>query len=315
LPSSTAFAWQGGAATGSKRTNTLTEAERKATGRIKLETIREITTKLSSKEFEGRGTGQPGADKAAAYLADLFSKFGLKPAGENGAFLQQIKFRSAEILPETSVKVGDIQLKQREDYVVLPPYISETVDVSGGLVFVGYGVVSTELKRDDLAGLDLKGKIVIMLGGQPDGVDAAAWRTATSPQVRTLNILGRGAAALIFANATTSQQPFATVANYLSRRRVSLASMPLPTSQARPVFLVSDGAMEKMFAGGQSTYAQTLVRAKAGENVSQDLNKPTTVALRFKISETTSANVVGVLPGSDAKLKEEAVVYSAHYDA
>jgi hypothetical protein len=109
----------------------------------------------------------------------------LKPAGENGTFLQQIKFRSAEILSETSVKVGDVQLKHREDYVVLPPYTSETVDVSGGLVFVGYGVVSTDLKRDDLAGLDLKGKTVVMLGGQPDGVDVAAWRIATSPQVRT----------------------------------------------------------------------------------------------------------------------------------
>jgi hypothetical protein len=106
-------------------------------------------------------------------------------------------------------------------------------------------------------------------------------------------------------NAATPQQPFATVANYLSRRRVSVASTPLPTTKAPSVFLVSDGAMEKMFAGGQSTYAQTLVKAKAGVNVSQDLNKATTVALRFKISATTSANVVGVLEGSDAKLKKK----------
>ncbi|HEY9500489.1 MAG TPA: hypothetical protein VIR01_02525, partial [Pyrinomonadaceae bacterium] len=242
LLSSTAFAWQGGAATTSKPANTtpasaLTEAERKATGQIKLETIREITTKLSSKEFEGRGTGQPGADKAAAYIADLFKKFGLKPAGDNGTYLQQITFRSAEILSETSIKVGDVQLKHREDYVVLPPYNSETVDVSGGIVFVGYGVVSTDLKRDDLAGLDLKGKIVVMLGGAPDGVDAAAWRAATSPGVRTRNLLERGATALIIANAATPQQPFATVANYLSRRRVSLASTPLPTTKAPPAIL------------------------------------------------------------------------------
>lgn len=317
LLSSTAFAWQG-AATATKPASTLTDAERKATSRIKLESIREITTKLSSKEFQGRGTGQPGADKAAAYLADIFKKFGLKPAGDNGTYLQQIKFRSTEILPETSLKVGDVQLKHREDYVVLPPYTSETVDVSGGLVFVGYGVVSTDLKRDDLAGVDLKGKTVVMLGGMPDGVDAAKWRIATSPQVRTRGFLERGATAIIIANAATPKQPFATVANYLSRRRVSLASTPLPTMKAPPVLLVSDGAMEKIFAGGPgtgATYAQTLAKAKAGENVSRDLNKATTVALRFKMSETTSANVVGVLEGSDAKLKEEAVVYSAHYDA
>jgi Zn-dependent M28 family amino/carboxypeptidase len=73
--------------------------------------------------------------------------------------------------------------------------------------------------------------------------------------------------------------------------------------------------VDKLFTGSQSTYAQTLAKPKAGENVSQDLNKADTVALRLKMSETTSANVVGVLEGSDAKLKEEAVVYSAHYDA
>jgi len=73
-------------------------------------------------------------------------------------YLQQIKFRSAKILPETSIKVGDVQLKHREDYVALPPYTSETVDVSGGLVLVGYVVVSTDLRRDNLAGLDSKEK-------------------------------------------------------------------------------------------------------------------------------------------------------------
>ena len=80
LLSSTAFAWQGGAATATKQTataskpaNTLTEAERKATGRIKLESIREITTKLSSKEVEGCSTGQPDADKLSASVANLRS--------------------------------------------------------------------------------------------------------------------------------------------------------------------------------------------------------------------------------------------------
>jgi hypothetical protein len=318
LLSSTAFAWQGGAATANKPSTTLSEAERKATARVKLESIREITTKLSSKEFEGRGTGQPGADRAATYLADRFAKFGLKPAGDNGTYLQQIKFKSSEFLPESSVKVGDVQLKLGADYVVLPPYTAETVDLTGGLVFAGFGVVSTDLKRDDLADLDLKGKIVIILGGQPVGVDAEAWKRAVSPQVRTVNILGRGAAGLIIANASTTQRPFATIANYLSRRRVSLASTtasPGPTTRVPPVLLASDGALEKIFAGSQSTYAQTLVKALAGGNVSQDLGKTTTLALRLKMNETTSSNVVGVLEGSDPKLKEEAVVYSAHYDA
>ncbi len=323
LLSSTAVAWQqvatssAGAASAPvrKAAATLTSVEKKAAARVKLETIRDVTTTLSSPAFEGRGTGQPGADKAAQYLADRFAKLGLKPAGDNGTYLQAIKFKSAQVLAETSVTVGDAALKHGEDYVILPPYNSDQADATGGVVFAGFGVVSPELKRDDLAGLDLKGKIVILLGGQPDGVDAAAWKRATNPQVRAMNIFGRGAVAMIVGNAGSAAQPFSTIANYLSRRRVSLASAPAQMFKIPPVLLVSDAAIEKAFAGSEMTYAQTLGKAKTGELVSRELGKTATLALRFKREETTSSNVVAVLEGADAKLKEEAVVYSAHYDA
>ena len=293
----------------------LTSAERKASERVKLETIREITTALSSKEFEGRGTGQPGADKAAQYMADRFAKLGLKPAGPNGSYLQPIKFRSTEMLADSSVKVGDVTLRHRDDYIVLPPYTSEKVDLSGGLVFAGYGASSAELKRDDFAGLDLKDKIVIVMGGKPDGVEEAAWARATNPQARTLNIFGRGAAAMIVANAGTQAQPFSVIANYLSRRRVSLSTGITANFKAPLVMLVSNAAMEKLFAGSDTTFAQALAKAKRGENVSRDLGKTATLALRYKLAETSSSNVVAVFEGSDPTLKEEAVVYTAHYDA
>jgi Zn-dependent M28 family amino/carboxypeptidase len=183
------------------------------------------------------------------------------------------------------------------------------------VVFAGYGVVSPELKRDDLAGLDLKGKVVVIIGGQPAGVDAAAWRRATSPQMRGINIFTRGAAAMIVANLSMPGQSFATIADYLSRRRVSLASAPAMMFKVPPVLLASNEAMERVFAGSPITFAQALEKAQAGEVVSQDLGKTATIALRFKLQETTGSNVVGVLEGSDPKLKEEAVVFSAHYDA
>ena len=297
-------------------TSTLTAAEKKAAAQVKLETIREITNRLSSKEFEGRGTAQPGADRAANYLAEHFAKMGLKPGGDNGTFLQPIKFRSSMVLAESSVKFGETALKFGKDYILLPPYAADQMDAAGGAVFVGYGVVSPELKRDDLADLDLKGKVVITLGGKtPSNVDPAIWRRAANPQAKAMNIFAKGAVALIVANAGTPAQPFATIANYLSRRRVSLASAPTPPFQTPPVLLIDDPAMEKVFAGGPSTFAQTLEKAQAGENVSRDLGKTATLALRVKREEATSSNVIGIFEGSDAKLKEEAVIYSAHYDA
>ena len=293
----------------------LTSTERKASERVKQETIREITTALSSKEFEGRGTGQPGADKAAQYMADRFAKLGLKPGGPNGSYLQPIKFRSTEMLADSSVKLGDVTWQHRDDYIVLPPYNSEKVDVSGGLVFAGYGASSAELKRDDFAGLELKDKIVIIMGGKPDGVDDAAWGRATSPQARVMNIFGRGALAMVVANAGTEAQPFSTIANYLSRRRVSLSTGVTANLKSPLVLLASNAGMEKLFAGSNTTFAQSLEKAKRGENVSRDLAKTATLALRYKLGETPSSNVVAVFEGSDPTLKEEAVVYTAHYDA
>ena len=306
---------QNGTSTVSTAAATLTSSEKKASSKVKLETIREVTTSLSSKDFEGRGTGQPGADKAAAYLADRFAKLRLKPGGDNGTYLQAIKFKSTEMMPESSVKIGDVSLNKGEDYVVLPPFTSDKVDVSAGVIFAGYGVVSTELKRDDFAGLDVKDKVVIIVNGQPDNVDSASWRRATSPQARAMSIFGRGAVAMMIANAGTAAQPFQIIANYLSRRRVTLASAPAPPFKIPPVLLVSDAAMEKLFAGSESTYAQMVEKAKRGEMVSRDLGKAATLALRINSAETTSSNVVAVMEGSDPKLKEEAVVYTAHYDA
>lgn len=317
LFSSNAAAWQAttAAAPAKKPTATLTTAERQASARVKLETIREVTAKLSSKEFEGRGTAQPGADKAAQYLADYFKQLGLKPAGENGTYLQPIKFKSAEVLPESSLNIADAVLKHGTDYVLLPPYASDKVDATAEVVFVGYGVVSEELKRDDFAGLDLKDKVVVLLNGQPTGVDQSAWRRATNPQARGMSIFGRGAVAMIVANAGSAAQPFSTIANYLSRRRVSLAGAAAPPFKIPPVMLASDEAMEKIFAGSELNYAQTLAKAKTGVNVSRSLQKQANLALRVREVEANSNNVVAVMEGSDPKLKEEAVVYSAHYDA
>ena len=141
---SSASAWQGSAAVTAKTkvAPTLSAAERKASERVKLETIREITTKLSAPEFEGRGTGQPGGDRAAQYLADRFKALGLKPAGENGTYLQPIKFKSAEVLTESKLTIGDASLSHGADYVLLPPYSASEVNVTSELVFVGFGVVA-----------------------------------------------------------------------------------------------------------------------------------------------------------------------------
>src|SRR5687768_18608964 len=104
--SSQAFAWQGGAsAPAVKATATLTPPELKTANRLKVETIRDGTTTLSSNEIESRGTGHPAAGKVACDLADRFAKLVLRPARENSTYLQSIKNKSTKVLPESSLKI------------------------------------------------------------------------------------------------------------------------------------------------------------------------------------------------------------------
>ena len=139
--------------------------------------------------------------------------------------MQPSKFKSTEVHPKPP-QGGDATLKHGSDFILPPPFTYEQADVTAPVVFIGYGVTSTELKRDDLAGLDLKGKIVVMLGGRPKGVDEAAWEKASSPRTKVVNLFGRGIGGLLVANFGSEKQPYSVVANYLSRRQVSLASEP-----------------------------------------------------------------------------------------
>ena len=313
LVTPTAVARQSGAA--AKPASSLSKSEREAAARLKVETLRDVTNALVSKEMEGRGTGQPGADKAARYIADRFAKIGLKPAGDAGTYLQGIKFKSEQLENNTSFKAGDVTFKLKEDFVIAPPFPDTSKDPVGGLVFVGYGVVSPDVKRDDLAGIDVKGKVVVLLGGKPKNADQAAWAKASNQQLVFGRLIANGAVGFVVTYVGRETQPFSLAATYLTRRRVMLAGAPQLPIKVPPILLVSDSAAEKLFAGSGDTYAQTKGKAEDGQFVSRDLGKQASISVRVKREDVTSSNVAAVLEGSDAKLKEEAVVYCAHYDA
>ncbi|HEV2765320.1 MAG TPA: M28 family peptidase [Pyrinomonadaceae bacterium] len=292
----------------------LTEAEREAASRVKVETIREVTSALASKEMGGRGTGQPGGDRAAEYIAERFAKLGLKPLGENKTYFQTIKFREYQITPDTSFKAGETALKLRDDFIPIPPYTGDK-ELSAPLVFVGYGVQADGLGRQDLKGMEVRGKLVVLLSGPPKGVSAEAWKKSQAGFVVLRNLLMQGAAGLVIAGAGTEQMPYAKTADYVVRRQIEPADAEQFPPGFPPFFYVSDAGAEKLFAASGTTYAEAKRRAEAGEFVSRDLKQTAALAVRFRRAQVTGRNVVGLLEGSDAALKEQAVVYTAHYDA
>jgi Zn-dependent M28 family amino/carboxypeptidase len=125
-------------------------------------------------------------------------------------------------------------------------------------------------------------------------------------------MIGRGAAGFVIIFEENPTRPFSLVADYLTRRRVSLADAPQMPFKVPPILLINSRAAEKLFAGSLS---ETKQKAANGEFVSRELNKQAAFSVQIRREEAMSSNVIGVLEGADAKLKEEAVVYTAHYDA
>src|SRR5690348_11297250 len=124
----------------------LTNTEQHLLDSISIATIKETVNALAADEMQGRGTAQPGGDKAAAYLADRFAKLGLKPLGDNNTYLQSIKFKETQFLPQTAFTAGDQSLKFGTDYFVTPP-LSGDKNINAKMIFVGYGTSFPFLQR------------------------------------------------------------------------------------------------------------------------------------------------------------------------
>jgi Zn-dependent M28 family amino/carboxypeptidase len=308
-----AFAWQGSGVE-TKPVADLTAIESEIAATLKSEIIREVTEALASESMQGRGTMQAGGDKAAQYIAERFTKLGLKPLGENGSFFQKANFKETQVLAETSIKVGNEQLKYGNDFVISPPY-SGGGTVSGYIAFVAFGMRTATPRRDDLAGLDVKGKIVLLLGGPPKTVSEESWDRSEIQTHIIRNLFALGAKAILLTNVDTQLRPYSQLADHLMRRQLKLAEdAELPPDIPPFAFISREGA-EKLFSDSGMTYAEALAKAEQGEYVSQILKKSASITVRLKKGKGVSSNVIGFLEGSDAALKEEALVYTAHYDA
>ena len=300
---------------------TLSAGEKAAIERVSVDTIKQVVTDLTAPEMEGRGTGQPGGDKAAQYIAQRFQSLGLKPLGDKGTFLQTIPFEATEYTPETKFTLDDkTELTLGKDFARVPiPGVGPESSAAGEVVFVGYGVESNPLDHHDLKNIDLQGKIVVLIGsGRPKNFSESSWKQAGDPQAVIIPLIMRQVKAILFVGVESGGLDFPQLADYLSRRQVSLSGAesegapPFPL----PAFLfIGDEGAEKLFAGSGTTYAELKQKAEANEFVSRPLARSATIAIKATKEKVFSSNVVGVLEGSDPKLKKEAIVISAHYDA
>ena len=160
--------------------------------KIDAERIRAHVRFLSHDLLEGRGTGQRGGDIAAEYIATQFALSGLKPAGDNGTYLQKVPMVGVTTAPETTFSLVPASgpakdLKPLTDYVAYDETQQPDSTANADIVFVGYGIEAPEYKWDDYKGVDVKGKVLLMLVNEPPSDDPNFFKGCllyTSPSPR-----------------------------------------------------------------------------------------------------------------------------------
>jgi aminopeptidase YwaD len=303
-----------------------------AAGKVSAEAIKRHVNFLASDKLQGRRAGTLQADEAAKYIAEEFRRNGLKPLSGAG-FLQPFSFVSGVKLGEqnrfeinivhTSISNGGFtrdqpsirtfKLKVGEDY--MPLAFSSSQAVKGALRFVGYGVSAPELQYDNYAGVDVKGKIAVILRGSPDGNNPhGKFADYTSPgmeiQKKTIKAREKGASGVIFI----SEEP------KFSNDRLSTMRHDLNFLDAGiPAGVVSKQVAEYLFAAAKMTLSEVVKRTnESAAPMSFDPTNLDVSAADFKTDVVKingkSSNVIGWIEGSDARLKSEYVIIGAHYD-
>ncbi len=274
---------------------------------IRSETLHGYVAELVSEKFAGRLTGTPEYDACAEWVVSLLKKWGVRPGGDNGTYLQKypnpytLVFPGGECVLHVPVKDGTVKKFYAYESEYLPGGTSGSGEVTAEVIFVGYGITAPELGYDDYAGLDVKGKIVLMDPEAPvtprDAAVFPKWRDYCFHQYKLENAFAHGAKGMIY--------------NY--------GPIGNPNNSYREGFIyhhVGAAVVADVFAGTGRTYKATI------DEIRKNL-KPRSFATGKTMTvknvtehhpEGVGYNVIGVIPGTDPQLKEEVILFGGHLD-
>ncbi|MBB5211827.1 M28 family metallopeptidase [Microbulbifer hydrolyticus] len=280
---------------------------------------------LSADTLAGRQTGSPGYQQAAEYVAARFAALGLQSITGNDYF-QPVPFREASWGTQRATLMlhgrdGDIAFELGEDFLASPPTIGEDTATSAGLVFVGYGIEAPEYGVDDYAELDVQGKIVVVVDGRPAQMPNEVGAHYASGRTKRDTAARHGAVGFISLNtpAREARRPFARSAAHLNDPSFDwLRADDIPGNAIpglHPGVVLDMPAAKQLFMGAARSLDTVYTEMKSGV-VPKGFPLPYSATLTSSAEhrKIVSPNVVGMLPGSDPKLKDEYVIFSAHLD-
>jgi Zn-dependent M28 family amino/carboxypeptidase len=273
---------------------------------------------LSSDEMEGRAPSTPGGQRAAQYLADRMKEMGIEPAGENGTYFQEVPIVESVVDRAFTLSVPGRTYRYLEDVVAFSGTEQARVHVQGDVVFVGHGIVAPEQKWNDYAGVDVRGKWVLVMVNDPPA-------PADEPNLfggKALTYYGRwtykfeeaarqgAAGAILIHTDESATYPWQVVQSSWSGTQYSL-----PPEQGAPAlgikaWIKNDAAVDLVKRGGQNLDQLRAGAVKRGFKA-VPLKLRAAATLQQRTARKTSPNVIGVVRGTNDR---QGVVFTAHYD-
>jgi Zn-dependent M28 family amino/carboxypeptidase len=316
---------------GTSRDTTVSAAAlQPAMAAITSDNILQHVNRLASDGFEGRGPGTAGEDSSVAYITEQFKALGLAPGNPDGSYVQPVSMIGYTSHPEASIVAGGKTMRLRfpTDYVAVSRRNANDIRVDNSdIVFVGYGVVAPEYGWDDYKGLDVKGKTIVMLVNDPavpDPNDSTKLDSAMF-KGKAMTYYGRwtykyeiasdkGAAAAIIVHETgPAGYPYEVVVGSWGRENFDNKATG-PTNRVAVESWMTLDKTRELFRNAGLSFDSLHKAATRKDFTPVALNAKATFHVRNEVREIQSKNVIAKLEGADPTLKNEYIVYTAHWD-
>ena len=287
---------------------------------VSAERIKADVAYLSSDRLEGRGPGTRGEELTTEYIAGAFKKAGLKPIGENGSYFQPVQLMRIFTNPKSTLQVTKgketFDFNCDEEFAGMSHTQTELEEFDAEAIFVGHGITAPEFDWDDYKGIDVKGKVVVLFTNEPPSTDPKFFAgTALTYYGRWTfkfeEAARRGAkACFIIHTNETAGYPYSVV------RQLDGAQLKREPGQPALAFAgwLSRKASEKLLGLAGKTVDEALKAADTKGFKAYSLGFNLKGHIPTRIQKIVTNNVIGMVEGSDAALKSEAVVFTAHWD-
>src|SRR5215813_2142445 len=286
---------------------------------------------LASDEFEGRAPGSKGEDLSVKYITDQFKKIRLKPGNPDGMYTQEVPLAGITSEPQMSFVVGDktMDLRYPDDFVASSARLHPEIKVAkSDLVFVGYGVVAPEYSWDDYKNVDVKGKTLLMLIGDPPIPDPKD-RSKLDDKMfkgKAMTYYGRwtykyeiaakkgAAAAIIIHETVPAAYPWQVVKSSWSKENFEIDNPDRNMGAVSARSWITLDVAKKLLADSGQDFDALKKSAITKEFKPVILNAKANIEIKQQVRSFKSLNVIAKFEGADEKLKDEYVIYSAHWD-